>query len=88
MIAFRGAQLEKSRLFLEKAVEIYREGGKDCDPNLINSLFVIGTIHKMQEKAKDSESVWSDAYEMSKKAGDGTNPKVRKMLGDVVVASH
>ena len=88
MIAFRGAQLEKARLFLEKAVEIYREGRKDCDPNLINSLFVIGTIHKMQEKAEDSEREWGNAYDLSKKAGDGTNQKVRELLEDVAVVSH
>mmetsp|Transcript_28020 Transcript_28020/g.59757 ORF Transcript_28020/g.59757 Transcript_28020/m.59757 type:complete len:1770 (+) Transcript_28020:1-5310(+) len=87
MVQFRAGNLENGRLFLEKAVEIYRQGGKGYESNLITPLFIIGNIHKTLEQAEEAQRVWNDAFEMSKKMGDQSNPEVHQILSQLLQAN-
>ena len=77
---FRAGNIESSRLFLEQAVEIYRQGGDDCEPELITTLFIIGNVHKMDKQEEECRQVWKDAFEMSKRSGGKAMPDVHQCL--------
>ena len=80
MVQFRAGNLESGRLFLEKAVELYRQGGKGYESELITPLFIIGNIHNTLQQAEEAQRVWNDAFEMSNKIGEKTNPEVHHVL--------
>ena len=77
MIQFNAGNLDSGRSFLEKAVEIYREHGNECESNLVAPLFVIGNIHKILQQTEEAEKVWADAYETSTKSGAKSDLFVR-----------
>lgn len=80
MINFRVGRLERAMPLLNKAVDIYREGGAEYESKLVSPLFVIGNIHKLIKQSKKARQVWSEAYELSTKY-DGF--KYDKMLNKV-----
>jgi tetratricopeptide (TPR) repeat protein len=53
MLQVRAGNLESGRLFLEQAVDIYRQLGQEYESNLVIPLFVIGNIHKMMEETNE-----------------------------------
>jgi hypothetical protein len=67
-------------LFLEYTVDIYRQGGETYESNLVISLLIIGNMHKIVEESEEAERVWTDAYEISKKMGLRSNPKILQVL--------
>ena len=80
MINFRVGRLERAMPLLNKAVDIYREGGKEYESNLVSPLFVIGNIHKLLEQPKRARGVWSEAYELSTKYnGFKSDPLLNKV---------
>ena len=76
MIQFNAGNLDSGRSFLEKAVEIYREHGNECESNLVSPLFVIGNIHKILQQTEEAEKVWVSAYETSTKSGAKSDVKL------------
>ena len=87
MIQFNAGNLDSGRSFLEKAVEIYREHGNECESNLVAPLFVIGNIHKILQRTEEAAKVYSDAYEASTKSGAKCDPKVQMVLSNCVQTS-
>jgi len=67
MINFRVGRLERAMPLLNKAIDIYREGGTEYESKLVSPLFVIGNIHKLLKQSKRARQVWSEAYELSTK---------------------
>jgi len=67
MINFRVGRLERAMPLLNKAIDIYREGGTEYESKLVSPLFVIGNIHKLLKQSKKARGVWSEAYELSTK---------------------
>ncbi|KAL7537032.1 hypothetical protein ACHAXR_008373, partial [Thalassiosira sp. AJA248-18] len=86
MVQYRAGNLESGRLFLEQAVEIYRQGGNENESKLITPLFIIGTIHNTLLEAEEAQRVWNDAFEMSKKIGEQSNPEVHRVLTQLLHA--
>lgn len=87
MVQFRAGNLDSGRLFLEKAVETYRQSGKGYESELITPLFIIGNIHKILKQEEEAQRVWNDAFEISKTIGDNSNPEVHKVLTQLLQAS-
>jgi tetratricopeptide (TPR) repeat protein len=65
MLQVRAGNLESGRLFLEQAVDIYRQLGQEYESNLVIPLVVIGNIHKMMEETNKAKLAWTDAYNIS-----------------------
>ena len=88
MVQFRAGNLESGRLFLEKAVETYRHGGKEgYESKLVTPLFVIGNIYSHLKQADEAQRVWSDALDISEKTeGKSSNPEVHNVLTMLVQA--
>lgn len=86
MIQLRAGNLESGHLLLEKAVETYRQGGKGYESELITSLFIIGNIHNILKQMEEAKRAWNDAFEVSKKIGDKSDPEIHKVLAQVLQA--
>lgn len=54
MIQFRAGNLESSRVYLQKAVDIYHKGGDASASYVVTPLFVIGNIEKLLERADEA----------------------------------
>ena len=80
MMQFLAGNIDSGRLFLEYTVDIYRQGGETYESNLVISLLIIGNMHKIVEESEEAERVWTDAYEISKKMGLRSNPKILQVL--------
>jgi len=76
MINFRVGRLERSMPLLNKAIDIYREGGTEYESKLVSPLFVIGNIHKLLKQSKKARGVWSEAYELSTKYNGFKSDKI------------
>ena len=81
ILQVRAGNLESGRLFLEQAVDIYRQLGQEYESNLVIPYFVIGNIHKMFEETNEAMLAWTDAYEICTKMEQlGSNLETHQAL--------
>jgi len=80
MVQFRAGNLESGCLYLEKAVEIYRQRGKGYESELITCLFTTGNIHNALQHAEKAQCAWNDAFQMSKATRGKANEEIHHVL--------
>ena len=85
MIQFRAGNLEGATLHLQKAVEVYRQDGKELlDADIVTCLFVIGNIHNVLNQKDKAKVVWTEALETSNELGDRGNHEIHRTLGSLL----
>ena len=85
MIQFRAGNLEGATLHLQKAVEIYRQDGKELiEADVVTCLFVIGNIHHVLNQKDKAKDVWAQALETNNALGDKGNGEIHRALGSIL----
>jgi tetratricopeptide (TPR) repeat protein len=80
MILYRAGDLENALPYFEQTVELYSLNGGGYEAELINALFIIGTIHSTFERTVQSQQAWNDAYFLSKNMGGLSDPDLHQEL--------
>ena len=81
MAQFRVGKLASAKLYLEDAVDMYRDCGRDnIESKLISPLFVIGNIHSFMKNKEEAERVWTEAHKYNLQLGDDKNDQVHEFL--------
>jgi len=85
MAQFRVGKLASARRYLEDAVDMYRDCGRDnIESKLVTPLFVIGNIHSFMKNEEEAERVWTEAHKCNLQLGDGKNDQVHEVLSDAL----
>ncbi len=85
MIQFRAGNLEGATLYLQKAVEVYRQDGEELvESDIVTCLFVIGNIHNVLNQKDKAKDVWTEALQASNELGDKGNDEIHRTLGSLL----
>ena len=88
-LEFRAKEYDNSMQLLTESVRIRQQNKTKNDGDYVNVLFMIGNIHKMQDREEEAQKCWTEAFEVFQDLGlaDG-NPQIAQLMNTLMKDSN